>query len=102
MTSLKGNILRVENRLYERRHHISSALGEVAQSVSNKMVSPGAIVAAGLFGAMLDGQNKWRGLRLLTILQTANASIRMLLTMSSRAEGAAHGSPGDETPPAGA
>lgn len=82
--SLKANIRQVEGRLLERRHRVSTALGGVAHTVGDGMVSPGAIFAAGLFGAFLHRDSRLKGLRLLTILQTANASIRLLLTMSSR------------------
>lgn len=101
MTSLKADIRRVEGRLIERRHRISTAFGGVAHSVADGMVSPGAIFAAGLFGAMLHQDNRLRGLRLLTILQTANASMRLLMTMSSGPVATVDGPPGHETPPVG-
>ncbi len=99
--SLKKNIRQVEGRLLERRHRISSALGGVANSVVERMVSPGTIFAAGLFGAMLHKDNRLRGVRLLSILQTANASMRLLLTLSSRPVTATHVPAGHETPPVG-
>lgn len=83
MTTLKANIRKVEGRLIERRHRISDALGGVAHTARNGMVSPVALLAAALFGASLDRASGLGGLRLLTMLQTANASLRMLLTMSS-------------------
>lgn len=83
MTSLQANIREVEGRLIERRHRISDALGGVAHTARGNLVSPGAIFAAGLFGALLDRGTGSAGLRLLTFLRTANASVRLLLTMSS-------------------
>lgn len=82
MTTLKADIRQVEGRLIERRHLISNALGGVANTARNGMVSPGALLAAGLFGAMLDRGTGMRGIRLLSLLQTANASLRLLFTMS--------------------
>jgi hypothetical protein len=99
--SLKANIRQVEDRLIERRHRIGTALGGVAHSVADGMVSPGTILAAGLFGAMLHQDNRLRGLRLLTILQTANASVRLLLTMSSRPVAAANAPAGHDSSPVG-
>lgn len=84
MTSLKANIREVEGRLIERRHRISDALSGVTNTARDNLVSPGMLFSAGLCGALLDRGSASAGLRLLTILQTANASVRLLLTMSSR------------------
>jgi hypothetical protein len=98
VTTLKADIRAVEGRLIERRHRISDALGGVAHTAREGMVSPGMISAAALFGYLLHRGSGLGGLRLLTILQTANASIRLLLTMSSRptdtaGEAASHAMP---------
>lgn len=82
--SLKAQIDCVEQRLIGRHGRIGAAFGAVAHSVGDRMVSPGTLLAAGLFGAMLHRDSGLRSLRLLTILQIANASARLLLTMTSR------------------
>lgn len=83
MSSLKADIRALEGRLIERRHRISDALSDVANTARGNMVSPGAIFAAGLFGALLDRGTGAAGVRLLTFLQAANASVRLMLSMSS-------------------
>jgi hypothetical protein len=59
-------------------------LAGVADNVGQRMVSPGAILTAGLFGAALQRDHRLHGLRVLAILQMANASLRLLLTATSR------------------
>jgi hypothetical protein len=87
---LKANIRETESRIRRRRGDIGFALGNVAQNVRKRMISPGAIIAAGLFGVAIQRDHRLHGLRMLAILQTANAGLRLLLTVTSRT-GAAPG-----------
>lgn len=66
-----------------------AALGGATHSVGQQMVSPGVLVAAGLFGAALHRGDRLHGLRLQSLLETANTSLELLLTLSSRARSAA-------------
>jgi hypothetical protein len=52
------------------------------------MVSPGALVTAGLIGAALQRDHRLHGLRMLAMLEMANATLRLLLTLSSRTRSA--------------
>lgn len=82
--SLKSRIRQAENSIVERRGRLSVALGGVRHSVGKRMVSPGALVTAGLFGAALHQSHRLHGLRMLALLDAANTGLRLLLTLSSR------------------
>ena len=83
--SLKSSIRETEHRIAQRRGRLSVALDGVTRGVAERMVSPGALVAAGLFGAALHRAHRLHVLQLLALLETANSSLRLLLTLSSRA-----------------
>ncbi|MFU8896156.1 MAG: hypothetical protein ACNA8J_07190 [Gammaproteobacteria bacterium] len=82
--NLKSDIRQVEDRMAERRSQARLALDGVTHSVGTRMVSPGTLLAAGLFGAALQRDHRLHGLRMLAMLETANAAMRLLLTLSSR------------------
>jgi hypothetical protein len=82
--SLESDIRQVEDRMTARRGRFGVALGGVTDSVGKRMVSPGALLAAGLFGAALQRDHRLHGLRMLAMLEAANAGMRLLLTLSSR------------------
>lgn len=82
--SLKSSIQQAENSIAERRGRLGVALDGMTHSVGNRLVSPGALVAAGLFGAALHRGRRLYSLRTLALLETANAGLRLLLTLSSR------------------
>ena len=83
--SLKSSIRQAEHSIAERRGRLKVALDGVTHSVGKRMVSPGALVAAGLFGAALHQYHRLHGLRMLALLEAANTSLRLLLTLFSRA-----------------
>lgn len=83
--TLKSNIRQAERNIAQRRDRISTALDGVIHSVRKRMVSPGALVAAGLVGAALERHHRLHGLRVQGLLETANAGLQFLLTLSSRA-----------------
>ncbi|MFU8822597.1 MAG: hypothetical protein ACNA8G_13705 [Gammaproteobacteria bacterium] len=83
--SLKSSIRQAEHSIAQRRDRLSVALDGVRHSVGTRMVSPGALVTAGLFGAALHQNQRLHGLRMLALLETANTSLRLLLALSSRA-----------------
>jgi hypothetical protein len=82
--SLKSDIRQVEDRMTARRGRFGVALEGVTGSVGQRMVSPGTLLAAGLFGAALQRDHRLHGLRMLAMLEAANAGMRLLLTLSSR------------------
>ena len=82
---MKSSIRETEHRIAQRRGRLSVALDGVTRCVGERMVSPGALVAAGLFGAALHRAHRLHVLQLLALLETANSSLRLLLTLSSRA-----------------
>jgi hypothetical protein len=82
--SLRSDIRQAEQSIVLRRGNLRVALDGVTHSVSKRMVSPPVLVTAGLLGAALQRDNRLRGLRMLALLETANAGMRLLLTLSSR------------------
>lgn len=82
--SLKSGIRLAEQHIAERQGRLRIALDGVTDSVGTRMVSPPALVTAGLFGAALHQNQQLHGLRMLALLETANAGLRLLLTLSAR------------------
>jgi hypothetical protein len=82
--TLKSNIKKAERSIAQRRGRMRDNLDGVAHTVGERMVSPGVLVAAGLFGAALQKDNRLHGLRMLALFETANAGMKLLLTLSSR------------------
>jgi hypothetical protein len=83
--TLKSRIRQAEHSIAQRRGRLGVALDGVTHSVGTRMVSPGALVTAGLFGAALQQHQRLHGLRMLALLEAANTGLRLLLTLSSRA-----------------
>jgi hypothetical protein len=81
--TLRASIRDVESRIRRRQGDIGIALGNVAHNIGERMLSPAMIIAAGLFGAAIQRDQRLRGLRILSILHTANAGLRLLLTVTS-------------------
>jgi hypothetical protein len=77
--SLKSRIRQVEYRITERRGRVRIAFDDVTQSAGKRMVSPGTLLAAALFGAALQRDHRLHGLRILAMLEAANAGMRLLL-----------------------
>jgi hypothetical protein len=82
--SLKSDIRQTERRIALRRGRLKIALDGVTDSIAKRMVSPGALVAAGLFGAALYQSHRLHGLRLLALLKATNTGLRLLRTPPSR------------------
>lgn len=91
--SLKSSIRQAEQRIAERRSRLSSAINGITDAISKRMVSPGVLVTAGLFGAALHRDHRTHGLRLLALLKTANAGQGLVRTLAARAKTAAAESP---------
>jgi len=81
--ALRTRIRDVESRIRRRRGDVGTALGSAAHRAGEHMTSPGALLAAGLFGAAMQRDHRLHGLRMLAILQTANAGLRLLITATS-------------------
>jgi hypothetical protein len=82
--NLGARIRQAEHSITARRGRLGVALDGVTHSVGKRMVSPGTLLAAGLFGAALQRDHRLHGLRILAMLEAANAAMRLLLTLSSR------------------
>lgn len=78
--ALRASIKGVEGRIDRRHGDLGTAIGNVAHGAGQRMTSPGAILTAGLFGAAMQRDHRLHGLRMLAILQTANAGLQLLLT----------------------
>ena len=81
--SLKSSIRQTERSIAQRRGRISTDFDGITETVRKRMVSPGALVTAGLFGAFLHRDNRFLGVRMMTLLETAKTGLRLLTTLSS-------------------
>ncbi|TVS10368.1 MAG: hypothetical protein EA417_19090 [Gammaproteobacteria bacterium] len=79
--ALKAGIREVEGSIYRHRDNIAIALDGVSQGVGKKIISPGTLIAGAMFGAALQQNFRLRGLRMLSIMQTANEGLRLLLNL---------------------
>ncbi len=91
--ALRVTIRDVESRIRHRRSDINLAVGSianqvgsVAHKVEDRIVSPAAIIAAGLFGAAIQRNHRMRGIGILAILPMASAGLRFLLKATSADE----------------
>jgi hypothetical protein len=82
--SLKSSIRSAEDRIAGRRRRLRIALDGVKRSASKRAVSPGTLLAAGLFGAALQRDHRLHGLRVLAMLEAMNTGLRLVLTLSGR------------------
>jgi hypothetical protein len=97
--SLKSSIRQAEGSIAQRRSRLSVARDGVRHSVGKRMVSPGVLVTAGLLGAALQRDHRLHGLRMLALLEAANAGLRLLLTLSSRTHAGVRTRAGDRPRP---
>lgn len=77
--TLESSIRQAERSIAERRSRLGGAVKGVKLSVSERMVSPGGLVAAGLLGASLQRDN---AVRMAALLQAINAGLRHLPTLA--------------------
>lgn len=86
--ALRSEIREVEHRIGQRQGEIGTAFNRTLDGVTGQfragLVSPGAILAAALLGAAMQRDHRLRGLRMLAMLQTADAGLRLLLTATAR------------------
>lgn len=87
--TLSSDIRHAEQSIARRRGNLRAALDGVTHGVGERMVSPPVLVTAGLVGAALHRDVRLHGLRMLALLETANAGLRLLRTLSSRTRAAA-------------
>ncbi|MCP1676945.1 hypothetical protein J2T57_004119 [Natronocella acetinitrilica] len=81
--ALRASIRGVESRIRRRQGAIGIALGHAAHEIGERVFSPAAILAAGLLGAAIQRDHRLHIASILSILQTANTSLRLLLTLTS-------------------
>ena len=82
--TLKSNIRQAEESIALRRRNLRAAVDGVTHSVGKRIVSPPVLVTAGLLGAALHRDTRLNGLRMLALLETANAGMRLLITLTNR------------------
>ncbi len=83
--SLRKRIGILEIRMSERRQGIGDTLSSINVTVHTRMVSVGALVAAGLFGALLEKRHRIRNWSLLTMLSAVDITIWKLFSLYSSA-----------------
>lgn len=72
-----ADIRAVENRLSRRTTTLSRGLSEIADRVSEKLLSPVSLLAAVLLGAAMHRSQQINSLRILALLQAANSGLRL-------------------------
>lgn len=82
--TLRSDIRQAEQSIALRRGNLHVAIDGVTHSISTRIVSPPVLITAGLFGAALNRDVRLHGVRMLALLETANAGVRLLRTISSR------------------
>lgn len=80
--SLKSSIRETERSIAQRRERLGIAVDGVTRAISTRMVSPGALVTAGLVGAALHQNQQVHVLRVLALLEATNAGLRRLIMLS--------------------
>lgn len=83
--ALRADIREVETRIRRHKGDMVVALGSVTHTVGERMLSPVTIIAAGLLGAALQREKRLHGVRILSILHTANAGLRLINRLIARA-----------------
>lgn len=81
--ALKASIREVESRIRGRRAVIDRAMATAARSAGRWATSPEALLAAGVFGAVMERDHHVHGVQLLAILQKTNEGLRLLLAETS-------------------
>lgn len=82
--SLKSSIRQTERSIAQRRSRLGVAVAGVKHAVRRRMVSPGALITAGLLGAALQRDHRLNGFRILALLNAANSGLRLLYTPTNR------------------
>lgn len=87
--TLKSSIRQAEQRIAERRSRLGSAVHGIKDAVGKRMVSPGVLVTAGLFGAALHRDHRTHGLGMLALLKAANTGQGLVRTLAAHTSTAA-------------
>ena len=82
--SLRSGIRETEQRIALRHARIGVALGGVMHSAGKHLVSPGALLAAALFGAALHRSRGLHATRMPALIEAANVGPRLLLNLLLR------------------
>lgn len=78
--TLGANIRAIEVRIRQRRDSIDVACDNLAESLREKLISPPALIAAGLVGAAMHRSQLPNRFQLMAIMQTAITVARRVLT----------------------
>lgn len=81
---MKSSIRQTERSIAQRRDRLGAAVEGVKHAVRRRMVSPGALVMAGLLGAALQRDHRLHGLRMLALREVASTGLRLLYTLAPR------------------
>ncbi|TGG92829.1 hypothetical protein E4656_11930 [Natronospirillum operosum] len=84
--SLRAQILVVEHRIRRRRGHIDGAVGGITDNLRRQIISPAAVITAGVLGVALHRREWLSGSRVLAISQAVNAGLKLLMTTTTKQE----------------
>jgi hypothetical protein len=82
--TLKSSIRKSEQSIAQRRRRLGVAVKGVTHAIGRRMISPGALVTAGLVGAALQRDQRLHGLRMVALLEAANSGLRLLYKLTPR------------------
>lgn len=77
--SLSHQITDLERQSTQRRRSIRTLVTGIRRKVTARMITPGALVVAAGFGVALEQTSRHEGWSLATVLDAANAGLRLLL-----------------------
>jgi hypothetical protein len=84
-SALRRDIRRAERELQQRRQRITQTLVGIRQAARRSIVSPEALLTAGVVGVMLQRGQRRTDLLLMSVLQTATAGSRIWKLFATRA-----------------
>ena len=81
--SLAYQVIDLEQQLAQRRQRVRTLATGIKRKVTAQMISPGMLAAAVGIGVALEQTSRHKGWSLVTLLDAANESFRLLLSFKS-------------------
>ncbi len=82
-TALGSEVQRMENELEQRRQRITAALSGIGSAARGSLVSPEALLTAGIFGFMLHRGQPRPNFALVSVLHMTSTAIRAWRELSA-------------------
>jgi len=82
--TLRSRIQELQSRIDRRQDRVGSNARDVARKTRDQLITPFALISAGLLGVALHRGNRLTGLRIIALLESANVGLQHLLVTTSR------------------